>query len=186
MSSPVLVLKVPNVLKTEAQLFSILKLLHQDTDDLNTCGHNIIKGVSETYSSTKSSKERIRVLSSVAMHLSNDKLKEQFQHVNNKGETVSCTSYEITQARLHCHKHGAAAAAHEQQMGCPKFKTPMEDLAFVVDFLHSPECIERSSYKTAPCSGKKASWLSELLGCGNQPVMYLKRNKQKLYFMYKE
>ena len=47
------------------------------------------------------------------MHLCNYKLKEQFQHVNNKGEIFSSTSYEITQARLHFHKHGAAAAALE-------------------------------------------------------------------------
>ena len=101
------------------------------------------------------------------------------------GQKVSCTPCEITQARLHYSQHGAAATASKEQETTVMRTTP-EQLAFLVEFLHSPECTERSSYKTADCSGKRRSWLSDILGGGTQPVLHLKHNKEKLFSMYRE
>ena len=120
----------------------------------------------------------------MAPHLDNKTLKENFRYMKD-GQKISCTSYEITQARLHCSQHGAAATASKEQE-TPAMRTSSEQLAFLVEFLHSPECTERSSYKTADCSGKRKSWLSDILGGGTQPVLHLKHNKEKLFSMYKE
>lgn len=99
------------------------------------------------------------------------------------GQEVSCSSHEITKARLHYNQHGAAAtASKEKETGT--MRTSPEQLAFLVQFLNSPECTERSSYKTADCKGKKRSWLSDILGGGTQPVLHLKHNKEKLFSMY--
>lgn len=88
------------------------------------------------------------------------------------GQGVSCSSHEITKARLHYNQHGAAATAtKEKETGT--MRTSPEQLAFLVQFLNSPECTERSSYKTADCKGKKRSWLSDILGGGTQPVLHL-------------
>ena len=136
-----------------------------------------------TYTNTRSSKERVQILSSVAPHLDNKTLKENFSYMKG-GQKVSCTPYEITQACLHYSQHGAAATASKKQE--TTMRTSPEQLAFLVEFLHSPECTERSSYKTADCSGKRRSWLSDILGGGMQPVLHLKHNKEKLFSMYKE
>ena len=101
------------------------------------------------------------------------------------GQKVSCTPYEITQARLHFSQHGAAATASKEQE-TTVMRTSPEQLAFLVEFLHSPDCTERSSYKTADCSGKRRSWLSDILGGGAQPVLHLKHNQEKLFSMYRE
>lgn len=87
------------------------------------------------------------------------------------GQEVSCSSHEITKARLHYNQHGAAATASEEKETAT-MRTSPEQLAFLVQFLHSPECTERSSYKTADCKGKKRSWLSDILGGGTQPVLH--------------
>lgn len=101
------------------------------------------------------------------------------------GQQVSCTAHEITQARLHYNQHGAAATVSKDEE-TTAMRTSQEQLAFLVEFLHSPECTERSSYKTADCSGRRRSWLSDILGGGAQPVLHLKHNKEKLFCMYKE
>ena len=93
--------------------------------------------------------------------------------------------HEITQARLHYNQHGAAATVSKDEE-TTAMRTSQEQLAFLVEFLRSPECTERSSYKTADCSGRRRSWLSDILGGGAQPVLHLKHNKEKLFCMYKE
>ncbi|KAJ7372977.1 hypothetical protein OS493_015446 [Desmophyllum pertusum] len=122
---------------------------------------NIIQGLSTAYANTRSSKERVQILSSVAPHLDNKTMKENFNYMKD-GQKISCTSYELTQARLHYSQHGAAATAskEQEQQQCVQVQ---KQLAFLVEFLHSPECTERSSYKTADCSGKRRSWLSDIL-----------------------
>lgn len=95
------------------------------------------------------------------------------------GQEVSFSSHEIIKARLHYNQDGAAATAtKEKETGT--LRTSPEQLAFLVQFLNSPECTERSSYKTADCKGKKRSWPSDILGGGTQPVLHLKHNKEKL------
>ena len=59
-----------------------------------------------------------------------------------------------------------------------KVCTSVEDVAFLLDFLHNPETVERSSYKTASCEGKKGRWISELLGGSTKPVLWLKKQQQ--------
>ena len=65
-------------------------------------------------------------------------------------------------------------------------KLPPEPIAFVLEFVHHPDSIEYSSHKLASCDGKQKSWISELLGRGNQPVVWLKQNKTALYYRYKK
>ena len=40
--------------------------------------------------------------------------------------------------------------------------------------------------QTASCEGKNKSWITELLGGGDQPVLWLKQNKNALYNRYKQ
>ena len=118
----------------------------------------------------------------MAPHLNNKTLKENFSHMKD-GQEVSFSSHEIIKARLHYNQDGAAATAtKEKETGT--LQTSPEQLAFLVQFLNSPECTERSSYKTADCKGKKRSWPSDILGGGTQPVLHLKHNKEKLFSMY--
>ena len=120
----------------------------------------------------------------MAPHLDNNTLKENFSYVKNS-QKVPCTTYEITQARLHYHQYGAAATSSKEQE-TTAMRTSPEQLAFLVEFLHSHECTERSSYKTADCSRKGRSWLSDILGGHTQPVLHLKHNKEKLFSMYQQ
>lgn len=112
-------------------------------------------------------------------------LQEKFKHVDKDGEIKSCTHYEITKAKIHQKLHGATAEK-SCKMPVRRVCTPIEDIAFLLEFVHSPEVVQRSSYKTASCEGKKSSWMSELLGGGTQPVMWLKKNKARLYEQYVE
>ncbi|KAJ7359008.1 hypothetical protein OS493_019915 [Desmophyllum pertusum] len=116
-----------------------------ETTDESKADSNIIQGLSTAYANTRSSKERVQILSSVAPHLDNKTMKENFNYMKD-GQKISCTSYELTQARLHYSQHGAAATASKEQE-TTAMRTSPEQLAFLVEFLHSPECTERSSYK---------------------------------------
>lgn len=116
--------------------------------------------------------------------MSNQELKNTFKRTDKNGESHSCTDYEITKARLHCKSYGPGADCPERPKPV-RICTSAEDVAFLLDFLHNPETVERSSYKTASCEGKKGSWVSELLGGGTQPVLWLKKNKAQLYEQYK-
>ena len=97
---------------------------------------------------------------------------------------MSCTDYEITKSRIHAKCHGAGAESGGRQKTV-RICTSAEDVALLLDFLHNPETVERSSYKTVSCEGKKGSWISELLGGGTQPLLWLKKNKAQLYQQYK-
>ena len=119
----------------------------------------------------------------MALHMTNKQLKDSFKRTDVNGQIKCCTDYEITKARMHSESHGAAADRPKQKT--VRICTSAEDVAFLLDFLHNPETVERSSYKTASCEGKKGSWVSELLGGGTQPVLWLKRNKASLYEQYK-
>ena len=67
-----------------------------------------------------------------------------------------------------------------------QFYTPVEDIAFLLDFIHSLDCVEPSSYRTATCGEKHKSWISDLMGGGSQPVLWLKQNKNRLDEKYAE
>ena len=108
--------------------------------------------------------------------MTNKQLKDFFKITNVNRQIKCCTDYEITKARLHSKSHGAAADSPKQKP--VRICTSAEDVAFRLDFLHNPETVERSSYKTASCEGKKGSWISELLGGGSQPVLWLKKKKK--------
>ena len=112
--------------------------------------------------------------------MTNKQLKDSFKRSDVSGQIKCCTDYEITKARLRSKSHGAAADKPKQKT--VRICTSAEDVAFPLDFLHNPETVERSSYKTASCEGKKGSWISELLGGGTQPVLWLAKEKQGITF----
>lgn len=143
----------------------------------------ITVGLTASYQAANSSHERIKILSSVALHMTNKQLKDIFKRTDRNGQIQPCTDYEITKARLHNKNYGAAADG-SQKKRTVRICTSAEDVAFLIDFLHNPEAVERSSYKMASCEGKKGSWISELLGGGTQPVLWLKKNKAALYQQY--
>ena len=53
---------------------------------------------------------------------------------------------------------------------------PPETIGFALEFVHHPDSIEYSYHKLASCDGKQ----NELLGRGNQPVVWLKQKKTAL------
>lgn len=69
-----------------------------------------------------------------------------------EGQSISATvcqvhcsnKYKIIQALLHHHQYGAAATSSKEQETTTICTSP-EQLAFLVEFLHSTECTERSS-----------------------------------------
>ena len=136
----------------------------------------ITAGLAASYQSAKTSDERIKILSSVTLVMSNKQLKDIFKRTDRNGQIQPCNDYEITKARLHNKNYGAAADG-SQKTRIVRICTSAEDVAFSIDFLHNPESVERSSYKTASCEGRKGSWISELLGGGTQPVLWLKKTK---------
>ena len=162
---------------------AILHSLIQENTE-TTVGVKIVTGLADAYSKEATSKGRIQILSAVAPHMSAKELQDAFKHSNKNGEITSCTPYEITKAKIHQKLYGATAKQPKKPI--IRMCTPIEDIAFVLEFLHSPEAVQRSSYKTASCEGKKGSWISELLGGGTQPVMWLKKNKARLYQHYRE
>ena len=119
------------------------------------------------------SSDKIRLLSTVATHFSNKELKSAFP----------CSDYEITKARRHAKFVGAGVTPETTYV--KRYKIPVEDIAFVVDFLHHPDNATRSSHRMASCEGKKSSWLSELFQEKSQPVMWLRDSKNHLYTKYK-
>ena len=142
-------------------------------------------GLALSYSREKpGSPKRVELLSVIAQQYTNKELKETFKYTNSRGEEVSCTDYEITKARLHSKMYGPGASVPKVNRR-PSQKLPVETIAFVLEFIHHPDSVEYSSYKTASCEGKKKSWVSELLGGGCQPVLWLKQNKSALYERYK-
>ena len=147
---------------------------------------NIVEGLALSYSREKlGSRKRVELLSCVAQQYTNKELKQMFRFTNSRGEEASCTDYELTKARLHSKMYGPGAAL--PKIRCQySHKLPPETIAFVLEFIHHPDSVEYSSYKTAPCDGKYKSWISELLGGGNQPVLWLKQNKSALYDRYKQ
>ena len=145
-----------------------------------------MEGLALSYSREKpGSDKRVELLSCVAQQYTNKELKQMFKFTNSRGEEVSCTDYEITKARLHSKTHGPGAALPKIRRQYSHKLRP-ETIAFVLEFIHHPDSVEYSSYKTAPCDGKHKSWISELLGGGNQPVLWLKQNKSALYDRYKQ
>ena len=119
------------------------------------------------------SSDKIRLLSTVATHFSNKELKSAFP----------CSDYEITKARHHAKFVGAGVTPETTYV--KRYRIPVEDIAFVVDFLHHPDNATRSSHRMASCEGKKSSWLSELFQEKSQPVMWLRDSKNHLYAKYK-
>ena len=66
-----------------------------------------------------------------------------------------------------------------------RYRLPVEDIAFVVNFFHHPDNATRSSHRVASCEGKKSLWLSDLFDERQQPVMWLRDSKNHLYAKYK-
>lgn len=106
-----------------------------------------------------------------------------------EGQSISATvcqvhcsnKYKITQALLHHHQYGAAATSSKEQETTSICTSP-EQLAFLVEFLHSTECTERSSYKTTDCSRKGRTWPSDILGGHTQKVLHLKMTSQHFWW----
>ena len=65
-----------------------------------------------------------------------------------------------------------------------RYRLPVEDIAFVVNFLHHPDNATRSSHRVAACKGKKSLCLSDLFDESQQPVMLLRDSKNHLYAKY--
>ena len=144
-----------------------------------------MEGVALSYSREKpGSPKRVELLSVIAQQYTNKQLKEIFKYTNSQGEEVLCTDYEMTKARLHSKVYGPGASVPKVNRR-PCQKLPLETIAFVLEFIHHPDSVEYSSHKTASCEGKNKSWVSELLGGGCQPVLWLKQNKSGLYERYK-
>jgi len=123
------------------------------------------------YKSARSSKERVQILSSVAPHLGN----LRWRRISATLCQVHCSNkYKITQALLHHHQYGAAAATSSKEQETTTMCTSPEQLAFFVEFLHSTECTERSSYKTTDCSRMGRTWPSDILGGHTQKILHLK------------
>ncbi|CAB4024464.1 Hypothetical predicted protein [Paramuricea clavata] len=120
------------------------------------------------------SSNKIRLLSTIACHFTNKELKKAFP----------CLDHEITQARRHAKFIGPGVISKPTRI--TRYRIPVEDIAFVVDFLHHPDNVTRSSHRMASCEGKKSSWLSDLFEQKSQSVMWLRDTKNHLYAKYRE
>ena len=69
--------------------------------------------------------------------------------MDKNGEMKSCSNYEITKAKLYQKHHGAAAAT-EQSCKRPVRRacTPVEDITFLLEFVHSPDAVQYRSKVT--------------------------------------
>ena len=76
--------------------------------------NDITTGLSVSYQKTRSQDECIKILSSVALHMSNKQLKDSFKRTDGNGQVKCCTDYGITRARLHSKSHGTAADRPKQ------------------------------------------------------------------------
>ena len=103
-----------------------------------------------------------------------------------QGQTKSCSGYELTKARLHCETNVAGAEVPKNTHCSGTHIIEPEVLSFVLDFIHHPDTVQYSSYTTASCEGKSKSWVSELLGGGQKPVMWIKQNRSRMYQRYKQ
>ena len=72
-----------------------------------------------------------------------------FKFTKSRGEEVLCTDYQLTKARFHSKMHGPGAALPKIRRQY-SHKLPPETIAFVLEFIHHPDSVEYSSYKTAP------------------------------------
>ena len=157
--------------KRSKKLSSLLSNSIQEKVNVPHANANIMEVLALSYSREKpGSRKRVELLSCVAQQYTNKEIKQMFRFTNTQGEEVSCTDYELTKARLHSKMYGPGAALPKIRHQC-SHKLPPETIAFVVELIHHPASEEYSSYKRAPCDGKQKSWISELLGGGNQPVL---------------
>ena len=89
----------------------------------------------------QASSDRIRLLSTVAIHFSNKGLKSAFSY----------SDYKVTKAR--CHAKFIGAGVTPETSNVKQYRIPVEDIAFVVDFLHHPDNTTRRSHRMATCEG---------------------------------
>ena len=121
----------------------------------------VMDGLSQTnQKEAHGSSGKIKVLSTLAPHFKKKELKK----------AISCSDYEITEARKHAQQHGPGATANKPKQ-VRRFRIPPDDLAFVVNFIRHPDNTCRSSHRKANCEGKRSSWISDLLDQEQQPVM---------------
>lgn len=106
---------------------------------------NIAEGLALSYSREKpGSDKRVELLSCVAQQYTNRELKQMFKFTSSRG-----TDHKLTKARLHSKMYGPGAALPKiRHQYCHKL--PPETIAFVLEFIHHPDSVEYSSYKTAP------------------------------------
>ena len=125
---------------------------------------------------TPTTRWKTRILSTVATSFSNKELQDKF----------NCTDYEITQARRQATEYGPGVTPQKKKKFITKYRIPFEDLEFVLNFVHHPDNTVPPSHRMALCDGKKSSWISDRLGGGKLPVMWLKDGKHHLYEKHKE
>ena len=94
------------------------------------------------------------MLSAVAPYMEVKDLQASFKH-QTKGRTAkSCTKYEVTKTKIHQKVYGAvfnAPVSGPVKRVC----TSVEDIAFLLEFIHCSEAVERSPNRTASCEGKR-------------------------------
>ena len=113
---------------------------------------NIVSGLKTTHcKSAAGAKNRTKVLSVIANEYSNKELKEMFKYEDKNGQVKSCTDYEITKARLHQQVYGPGAEVPKATHCTGTHIIKPEVLSFILDFLHHPDNVQYSSYKTASC-----------------------------------
>ena len=136
---------------------------------------NMINDLRKSYNQeNQSSSDRIRLLSTIAGHFTNKQLKKAF----------SCCDYEITQARRHAKFIGAGVTSEPTRL--TRYQIPVEDFAFIVDFLYHTDNVTRLSHRMASFEGKKSLWLSDLFEHKSQPLLWLRDSKNHLYRKYRE
>jgi len=131
-------------------LSSLLSNPIQEKVNVQHGNANIVEGLALSYSREKpGSRKRVELLSCVAEQYSNKELKQMFRFTNSRGEEVSCVDYELTKSRLHSKMYGPGAALPKIRRQY-SHKLPPGTIAFVLEFIHHPDSVEYSSYKTAP------------------------------------
>ena len=137
----------------------------------------VVNGLATAYKREPSGPAgKTRILSTVATSFSNKELKDKF----------SCNDYQIMQARRQATEYGPGVTPPKSKKFVTKYKVPFEDIVFLLNFIHHPDNTEPSSHRMASCNGKKSSWISDLIGGGKQPVLWLKDGKHHLYEKYKQ